>query len=374
MRSRIGLPTSRLLVFPFLRSRRRHRTLAIRAALSRRYSGAIPIRAAFSVSSGDPHTGGVRRYSGDRHTDGASRCSGRSPYAEALSPLFGRSPYGRRSPLFERSPYGRRSVIRALAIRTAFPVIRRVAIRAALPLFGAHHTRGRFSVIRSARHTDGALRHSGGRHTDGGSARHRAPGAGSSSSRQSSRGLRAFRKLIVVCHNGFLSHSGGWSVSVKFFYKLPAFSRTSAAFSAGVFALRAFAGYARGSRVFKRGRGLLAQGEHLPRHFANLPLRAVAAAQRESASAPRAFIVITRRVAAALAARSARPRSRSPSPPPSFSCQWQYHVCMVSIWRMNSCRSSSPSASMAGESRSQSRRPWRHSAGSARRTTRFCAA
>ncbi len=48
----------------------------------------------------------------------------------------------------------------------------------------------------------------------------------------------------------FLIRAGGLSRSN--FYKLPAFSRTSAAFSAGVFALRACAGYARGSRVFKQ--------------------------------------------------------------------------------------------------------------------------
>ena len=212
--SRMGLrPTSRLLFLP----------PAVRAAVIRRSPyGPLPLcsdesrRDGALHCSGDLHTDGALHCSGARHTGGALRCSG-ARHTAAL-PLFGRSPYGRRSrysgahhtrgalrysgasprtdgaprysgarhtdgalPLFRRSPYGRRSVIRALAIR------------------------------------GGALRCSGGCHTDGGFCSPSRSGRRVSRRRASRRaGCGAFfRKLIVVCHNGFLSHSSGWSVSVK---------------------------------------------------------------------------------------------------------------------------------------------------------------
>ena len=149
-----------------LRSGRRHRTLAIRAALS--VVRTLAIRTALSV---------VRALA----------------IPAALSVVRALAIHAALSVIRALTIRTALSVVRALAIRTALSVIRTLAIRAALSVVRA-------AAIRTAVLLAVALRAQGLLVV--------APVV--------ARAAGLFRKLIVVCHNGFLSHSSGWSVSVKF--------------------------------------------------------------------------------------------------------------------------------------------------------------
>ena len=96
-------------------------------------------------------------------------------------------------------------VVRALAIRAALPVVRALAIPAALTVVRALAIRAALSVVRAAAIRTAVLL----------AVALRAQGL-LVVAPVVARAAGLFRKLIVVCHNGFLSHSGGWSVSVKF--------------------------------------------------------------------------------------------------------------------------------------------------------------
>ena len=94
---------------------------------------------------------------------------------------------------------------RAFAIRTAFAAIRALPIRTAFAAIRALPIRAAFAAIRAAAIRTAVLL----------AVALRAQGL-LVVAPIVARAAGLFRKLIVVCHNGFLSHSGGWSVSVKF--------------------------------------------------------------------------------------------------------------------------------------------------------------
>ena len=190
----------------------------------------------------------------------------------------------------------------------------------------------------------------------------------------------------VFCERGFPAPV--WTASEKIrvilsihrlcagagFYRLFALRAYFRHFAAGVLSLRARAGYARRvprvqtapARPACTGSSICHAISRIS-HCARLQQRS-----EKKCISSRAFIVTSRRVAAALG-RTKRASSLALSfAPPSFSCQWQYHVVHgVHLADKFLPLAPRPAPRWPGESRSQSRRPWKHSAGSARRTTRF---
>ena len=173
-----------------LRSGRRHRTLAIRAALS--VIRALAIRTALSVI----------RALAIRTALSVVRALAIRAALPVVRALAIRTALSVVRTLAIRTAF---AVVRALTIPAALSVVRALAIPAALSVVRALAIRTALSVVRAAAIRTAVLL----------AVALRAQGL-LIVAPVVARAAGLFRKLIVVCHNGFLSHSSGWSVSVKF--------------------------------------------------------------------------------------------------------------------------------------------------------------